>query len=338
MRTRSGGVSIPPSPTLCVEGSKKCGSFQLPTASKNKFADLWFDSDPFGTAASAREPSSLYYKSKLTIHDAIKSGLPLNAAELQAGLKDPDGWSQEYLCEFMDSSSVLFPYDLIAPCESEQATETGSLIQAPSSGQFFAGIDFGRKHHLTVCWILERLPGTACTLPASSPHLFVTREVLTMRNTSTPEQLEILRPRLQRCRKICLDYTGAGVGLGDYVVNQFGAAKVELCQFTPALKAELFPRLRVAFEQRNLRIPISRDIREDLHGIQRSVSQFGQISYRAPQSPDGHSDRTTALSLALRAATSAPPSGGATTIWVPGRTADLRWMPRRRRSQRPFWH
>ena len=110
--------------------------------------------------------------------------------------------------------------------------------------------------------------------------------------------------------------------------------KVELCQFTPALKAELFPRLRVAFEQRLLRIPISREIREDLHAIQRSVSQFGQISYRAPQSPDGHSDRTTALSLALRAATSAPPSGGATTIWVPGRTADLRWIPRRPRGWR----
>ena len=150
----------------------------------------------------------------------------------------------------MDSSTVMFPYDLIAPCESEQATETmvGTMAGAASTstsshlssgpsfvvpplggsgcGPLYAGIDFGRKHHLTVCWILERLPASAGIYSASSPQLFITREVLCLKNTSTPEQLEILRPRLQRCRKICLDYTGAGIGLGDYLTTrvQWGEA------------------------------------------------------------------------------------------------------------------
>src|SRR6185295_17324809 len=101
---------------------------------------------------------AMYFKNKITIHDAIKSGLPLDAAELQAGLNDPEAWSQEYLCEFMDTSCVLFPYDLISPCESELATETASCPLAPASSQLYAGIDFGRKNHLTVCWILEALP------------------------------------------------------------------------------------------------------------------------------------------------------------------------------------
>jgi phage FluMu gp28-like protein len=99
--------------------------------------------------------------------------------------------------------------------------------------------------------------------------------------------------------------------------RQAFTSKVDLCQFTPGLKAELFPRLRTAFEQRIVRIPISREIREDLHAIQRTVTQSGQITYRAPQSADGHSDRTTALALALRAATSAPVSACATTVFVP---------------------
>src|SRR5262249_27157895 len=142
-----------------------------------------------------------------------------------------------------------------------------------------------------------------------------TKEVLCLKNTSTPDQLEILRPRLQRCRKICLDYTGAGVGLGDYLKQAFGS-KVDLCQFTPGLKAELFPRLRAAFEQRLLRIPISREIREDLHAIPRTVPQSGQITYRPPQTVDGHSDRPTALALALRAATSAPVSFCARSVYV----------------------
>ena len=59
--------------------------------------------------------------------------------------------------------------------------------------------------------------------------------------------------------------------------------KIELSQFTTGLKAELFPRLRAAFEGRELRIPASRDIREDLHGIQRIVGMNGQITPTAPR-------------------------------------------------------
>lgn len=223
-----------------------------------------------------------------------------------------------------------------------------SLAELPGArrGQLFAGIDFGRKQHLTVCWILERVParnGNGHFSPALSPDgaerekiglgsrwNFVTREVVTIQNTPTPQQLEILWPRLQRCNRICLDATGAGVGLGDYLVQRCGEwipsshgsgsrGRVELCQFSTALKAELFPRLRTAFEQRVLRIPISREIREDLHAIQRSVTQNGTIAYRAPQSADGHSDRTTALALALRAAQNAPASACARSIPAPDR-------------------
>ena len=58
----------------------------------------------------------------------------------------------------------------------------------------------------------------------------------------------------------------------------------------------------MAFEKRNLRVPVSRSIREDLHSINRVSTPTGQITYRAPHSPDGHADRCTALALALRAA------------------------------------
>jgi phage FluMu gp28-like protein len=160
--------------------------------------------------------------------------------------------------------------------------------------------------------------------------LFLTGGVLTLKNTSTPDRLESLLLRLRRCARVCLDATGAAVGLGDYLGRQFGqyipspdprrpgrGGKVELCQFTNAFKGELFPRLRAAFENRSVWIPISREIREDLHGVQRCVTQTGQISYRAAQSADGHSDRTTALALALRAGMSAPVSACASSVPIP---------------------
>jgi phage FluMu gp28-like protein len=123
----------------------------------------------------------------------------------------------------------------------------------------------------------------------------------------TPEQIELLRPRVQLARKVCVDYTGAGVGLGDALKAEFGA-KVELCTFTAGLKEEIFVKLRAAMERRGVWIPMSAEIREDLHSVHRVVSNTGQISFRASRSADGHSDRATALALAVRAAESGPVS------------------------------
>ncbi|HEV8542953.1 MAG TPA: hypothetical protein VGR78_11220 [Verrucomicrobiae bacterium] len=70
----------------------------------------------------------------------------------------------------------------------------------------------------------------------------------------------------------------------------------------------MFPRLRASFENREIQIPSSRDIREDLHSLYSTVTNTGQVIYRAPCTPGGHADRATALALALRAVQSVPPS------------------------------
>ena len=151
-------------------------------------------------------------------------------------------------------------------------------------------------------------------------NLYLTREVLVLPNCPTPDQLEHLTPRIHRARRVCLDYTGAGIGLGDLLVQAHGefqrgptlgsaptrSGKIELCTFTAPLKHELFSHLRSAFERHIIAIPGSTAIREDLHSIQRSVTANGQIHYRAAHTADGHSDRATALALALRAAESTP--------------------------------
>jgi phage FluMu gp28-like protein len=58
----------------------------------------------------------------------------------------------------------------------------------------------------------------------------------------------------------------------------------------------------MAFEERKVRVPVSRAIREDLHSVNRVSTATGQVTYRAPHNADGHADRCTALALALRAA------------------------------------
>ena len=275
-------------------GEKRLRIISTPSAPGDKFHELWTKSE--------------YAKHEVTIYDAVSDGLNIDVEELRRGLGDDEGWKQEYECEFLDGGSILLPYDLIATCEDEGATEVRG---AGATSTLVCGIDFGRQRDRTVCWMFEKVGDVLWT-----------REVLVLEKLSTPEQVEILRPRLAAAQRACVDYTGAGVGLGDYLAREVGTldpsqhrfGKIELCQFTAGLKAELFSKLRMAFEQRALRVPVSSAIREDLHGVQRVTSRLGGVTYRATHNADGHSDRCTALALALRAAGEARPAPASTPV------------------------
>jgi phage FluMu gp28-like protein len=251
-----------------------------------------------------REKKFDWSRHTVTIYDAVLCGLPVNIEELRELFDDPEGWAQEFECEFLDSSNVLLPYDIIALAESIDAGEVTdpAFWQTRGGGPVVCGIDFGRTNDPTVCWTLQK-----------TGDVWVTREVLVIRNTPTPEQQQQLAPRIARASRVCLDYTGPGIGIGDYLAKDFKRwapekhelGKIELCVFTTGLKRDIFPKLRRAFEAPvRLRIPISTVIREDLHAMQQIIRN-GEYTYAAPRTAEGHSDRCTALALALRAAGSA---------------------------------
>lgn len=290
--------AIYPSISNPLKGVYRLRVVSTPNGQGNKFADLWHKAEGWA-------------RHKVDIHEAVKSGLPLDVEELRRGLDDPEGWAQEYECLFIDGAAVLLPYDLIGQCESPEATAEippAWWRERASGPALFLGIDFGRKRDLTVCWTLELLGD-----------VLHTREVLELRGVDTPTQVEMLRPRILRARRACLDYTGPGVGLGDYLARDCGEynpashawGRVEKCVFTNPLKVDIFSKLRMGFESRRLRVPSRRDIREDLHSIQRVSLSGGGVTYRAPHLDGSHADRATALALALRAA--ATGSAGAIT-------------------------
>ncbi len=234
------------------------------------------------------------------IYRAVHDGLPVNINELREAMDDAEGWAQEFECQFLDVQSTLLPYELIAACESAQASESvpAEFWITPPPFPMVMGLDFGRRRDLTVAWTLQR-----------QGDVFNTQEVLALERMSTPEQVEHLRPRIKNMQRVCLDYTGPGVGLGDYLVKEFGQydpdkhlwGKIELCNFSNTLKVDIFSKLRMAFEKRSLRVPLSRVIREDLHSVNRVTTAGGAMGYKAPHTADGHADRCTALALATRA-------------------------------------
>jgi phage FluMu gp28-like protein len=270
-------------------GVKKVRLITTPNGIGNKAYDLWVTNFRFGERNVAAGSSPSWSCHFVDIYKAVEQKLPVNLEELRAALNDPEGWAQEFECQFLDTQTTLLSYELIASCESAEATAAVPpeywLRSAAGAPLLVMGIDFGRRRDLTVAWSNAQLGDVGQTV-----------EVLELEKMSTPAQIDLLRPRLQQARRVCLDYTGPGIGLGDYLVKEFGEwapvrhmfGKIELCSFTAALKVEIFSKLRMAFEKRTVRVPVSRLIREDLHSVNRVSGAGGQISYRAPHNADGH--------------------------------------------------
>ena len=167
-----------------------------------------------------------------------------------------------------------------------------TIQPAPGDAPLYVGMDVGRSKDLSVIMVGALLAGV----------LHLTR-VETLRRKPFAEQLQCLcaigaDPRV---RRIAVDATGIGAMLAEEARRRLGG-RVEPVTFTVKSKGELYAALRRRFEDKALRIPADRDLREDLHAVQRNVSAGGTVTYAAPRSEDGHSDRAAALALLIHAA------------------------------------
>ena len=238
---------------------------------------------------------------KTTILDAAPF-LGTDVDELRRAVDDEETWAQEFMCRFIDGSKVLLTYDAMALCEDVTCTTDPADVLTNPFGEYYAGIDFGRTNDPTVMWILEKMP---------QGH-FRTAGVIAIRKANTVDQIETLKPYILKCQKVCVDYTGPGIGFGDLLAKdvEIGAAKTEqldfekaeLCQFSNRFKCDIFPKLKTSIDAKRVLLPIDVECREDLHEMQQIVHN-GKYTYAAKRTAEGHSDRCTALALANRATT-----------------------------------
>lgn len=206
---------------------------------------------------------------------------------VKAGCADEESFLQEYMCIPGDDDAAFLEYDLIASAEYPTGMNWGEI----EGGELFAGVDIGRKHDLTVLWVVEKLGD-----------VLYTRHIEALRKMSKPDQEKILWPWMERCARTCIDYTGLGIGWGDDAQKKFGTYRVECVTFTPHVKEALAYPVRGAMEARRLRIPYQNEIRADLRSMTKQVTAAGNIRFTAERTPDGHADRFWGLALAIHAA------------------------------------
>lgn len=214
---------------------------------------------------------------------------------IRAGCASEEQFLQEYMCVPADDAGAFLSYDLIAGCEY-RATDLWELIDSEKDSQknrdLYLGMDVGRKHDLTVFWLLERLAG-----------ILFTRKLIILQNKKFSEQEAVLYEllRLPGMRRACLDATGLGMQLAERAQEKFGHL-VEPVEFTGPVKEALAFPLRAAFEDKILRIPKDDEVRSDLRSIEKTVTAAGNIRFAADRGPGGHADRFWALALSVHAA------------------------------------
>jgi phage FluMu gp28-like protein len=213
---------------------------------------------------------------------------------IRSRCRDQETFLQEYMCVPSDDNSAFLSYDLIDGCKYAPTEKWEWTMEqlVRSSDPLYLGVDVGRKHDLTVMWILQKTAG-----------LMLTRKLITMQRVKFSEQEKALyslleMPMLRRC---CIDNTGIGMQFAERAVERYGEYKVEAVTFTPAVKEDLAYPVRASFEDRSVRIPDDEAVTSDLRGIRKETTASGNVRFSGESTENGHCDRFWALALAEHA-------------------------------------
>jgi len=213
--------------------------------------------------------------------------------ELRATCPDQDTWDQEYMCVPSTDQGSLLNYELIQGCEVANLELWDGVDGVAESRALYAGFDVGRKHDLSVLWILERVGD-----------VFWTRVLKTLKNTTFSAQEGLIDQVMSNraVRRMCIDSSGLGMDMAERLKQRWGAHRLEPVNFTAPVKADLALPLLQLFQDRRARVPAEAEVREDLHKIRRVITTSGNVRFEAERSESGHADRFWSLALAHHAA------------------------------------
>ena len=299
-------------PLLTKEGSSagtSAGGLGLPD-SRHRTSDFGLRTSDSGR----RTPNSLWSGHRVDIYDAVRAGLPADIQLLRSGCDDEETWLQEYGCQFLSDAQNYIPIELISSCVHEEATTEWTGYGARDKGQgespnheardLYLGVDIGRKRDLTIAWLFEKVGG-----------ILWSRRLLVMKGMSFDVQeneicrlidggaapCPVSRVPYPAVRRVCIDQSGIGMMLAEHLVQRYGSM-VEPVTFTAQLKERLAPKVKMAFEERTVRIPDNREVRADINSVKRFVTLAGNVRFDAEHTDRGHADRFWALAMVVNAA------------------------------------
>lgn len=191
------------------------------------------------------------------------------------------------------SERIRFP---TAPTGTDRARDWKGEPPSFAGAEFYAGLDVGRHHDLTVLTVIAVVGGVAWVAG-----VFVARRTA----------FKLQRRMIQRARavfewsKLCVDKTGMGEQLTEELVEEYGAEEVIPVAFSDQVKAEIATGMFRWL--RDGRFKFSRDahgkqLHADTCAVRRKVTPAGNVIFVSPRTKAGHGDHFWSAGLALRGA------------------------------------
>lgn len=229
---------------------------------------------------------------KVDIYEAVAQGLPFNIEFERKALADEDGWAQEYELQWLDEASAWLSYETIASCEAE--------IDGSASPSYptYIGWDVARRRDLSILWVVQKIG-----------ELFVTCEIVRMHKKTFKSQREELDQLIETYnpRRVCIDQTGMGEVIVEQLQDTYGESRIEGIIFSGNVKQDLAILTKQKFEDRTVKVPADKDVRDSLHSIKKTMTASGNARFDAERSEStGHGDYFWALALALHAGQNPP--------------------------------
>lgn len=237
---------------------------------------------------------------RVTLQDAVDQGfvgrvtgndsLEARAAfidDIRGDCVDETEWSEEYCCIPNTDAGAFLNYELI-----DAARDPGlKLIEDPAqlTGAIYSGYDVSRRHDLCVLW--------ACELVGD---VYWTRLMRVLdgeeRRFSVQEKLLDRLLANRHVRRVCIDQTGMGEMLAEYMVERWHS-RAEGVILSGPRKSAIGTPFKGLFEDKRIRIPDDDDLREDLHKTRKTVTAGGNVRLMADSDEAGHADRFWAGAL-----------------------------------------
>jgi len=231
---------------------------------------------------------------RYSIHRVKSSECPLIRPEFLEEMRrnmTEQAYRMEYEAEFVEIASSFFPQDLIRGCVEPTLEFLPDLEAEVPEGEYYGGVDFGKLEDYSVVAILRR-EGDLLNLvylyqfPVGTPY------------SSVIGHLVRAEQRL-RFRRMQVDQTGVGEPVLEEIKAHGIAA--EGLTFTTKTKEDLLSRLRIAMEQKRLKMPYNRRLCEEINEQQYAYSKSGHLQFSHPVG--SHDDLLWSLALGVYAAT-----------------------------------
>lgn len=247
----------------------------------------------------------------ITIEDALAAGLldkilkhPATAEDKAAFLADcrrmagsEEAFQEEFMCIPRDELSAWMAWDLITGGEHKDAGRP----ELYGGGPAYVGFDVARRRDLAVIWVDELVGDIAWT-----------RQVIEMKRTEFEEMYRQFDGVMERfnVRRACIDQGGMGEPVVERMQKKWGAYRVEGVLFNPTVKQDMAVKVKQAYEDKRVRVPGTRIIRESHHAVRQEVTSAGNLRFVADHDAEiGHGDHFWSHGLCLLARDGSPRGG-----------------------------